>query len=246
MTLTTPSLETRISLLQDQIDALRAEIHHSEQAPARAQLRLRLTTLLESPSADKLHALGAINLARGEGHLGRPNNNDVPENMSFVIGMFLREIDTYLPTAMCSSSQWRPLIPLAIETNRDRDLHRLDTLLEWFWGTAVPRFALLDLGGSGDAWFKASTLRTRPAMRAACRVIYSHSTAMYSFDYALELSRRAHKCTYLGVIAHHSAYSTSALLGGVAAIMETAHRHGVQFEWDDLHPVHLYQQMLTA
>ena len=58
-----------------------------------------------------------------------------------------------MPAGLRNSAEWRELLPLAAGTGRACEQERLDLLLDWMWGTALPIMQpLADTKGLGALW----------------------------------------------------------------------------------------------
>ena len=113
--------------------------------------------------AESACSIAAINLA-----LTGELSDNIPDCMSPVIGRWIIHVQDAMPDAMRNSIQWKSLLPLAAGTGREHEQERIEVLLNWMWGTALPVLQpLADKQGFGSEWQHMCTQRAAEAAWAA-------------------------------------------------------------------------------
>lgn len=108
-------------------------------------------------------SVAAINLA-----LSGELTDDIPDCMSAVIGRWIIKIQDEMPFDVRNSAIWKKLLPLAAGTGREHELERLELIMDWMWGTALPLLQpVADEDNFGSAWLQMTTERTDTAAMAA-------------------------------------------------------------------------------
>jgi len=108
-------------------------------------------------------SLAAINLATS-GEL----TDKIPDCMSEVLGRAINSLQDAIHGDMRNSARYRAMLQRAPGTGRDKEQERLEVLLEWVWGTVLPKLQpMADNNGFGDKWRTMCEKRTFAAAEAA-------------------------------------------------------------------------------
>jgi hypothetical protein len=130
-------------------------------------------------------SIAAINLA-----LTGKLSDTIPDCMSPVVGRWIIVIQDAMPDDMRNSREWRELLPLAAGTGRLHEKERLDIILDWMWGTALPLVQpVADAHGFGVEWSRMCSERSAKA--AADAAAAADEAAAWAARAAQAAARRA-------------------------------------------------------
>lgn len=120
-------------------------------------------------SKERACSIAVINLA-----ISGELTDTIPDCMSKVLGKAIIPLQDGIPNDMRNSARYRAMLQRAPGTGRDKEEERLEVLMDWMWGTVLPKLQpYADDNGFGDEWHKVCDERTETAAEAAEAAIYT-------------------------------------------------------------------------
>jgi len=171
-------------------------------------------------------SLAAINLAM-TGVL----TDAIPDCMSPVLGMAIIRLQDAMPDEMRNSERYKQWLPNAAGTGRDLEDERLAVLMDWMWGTVLPKLQpLADEKGFGSEWSEMCEKRTPAAADAAADAAHASALAAAADAAASAVAYAAHA----SALAFHA--SATATASATAAANPSLF-------WQEVDPIGVLERM---
>mgnify|MGYP000403131696 CR=1 FL=1 len=168
-------------------------------------------------------SIAAINLA-----LSGELTDDIPACMSAVLGAATINLQDAMPHEMRNSKRYKDWLPTAAGTGRDHEEERLSILMDWTWGTVLPRLqGEADEHGVGTVWRRMCEERSYNAAVDAYEAAQD-AGAGFLADCANYISCAAlDEDTFYSVAAGYAAHTTACAVDADHAFWEAVDPIGV-------------------
>jgi len=140
-------------------------------------------------------SLAAINLA-----ISGELTDKIPDCMSEVLGKAIIVLQDSIPDDMRNSSRYRDMLITSPGTGRDKEEERLAVLMDWMWGTVLPKLQpIADNNGFGGEWQTMCEKRTYAAAYAAYAAAKAAVRVTYAAYHNASAAHAAHAAAYADV-----------------------------------------------
>ena len=183
-------------------------------------------------------SLAAINLAM-TGVL----TDDIPDCMSRVLGKAVISLQDAMPDEIRNSERYKQWLPNAAGTGRDLEDERLAVLLDWMWGTVLPKLQpLADKKGFGSEWSEMCEKRTFVAARAAARAA-ADALAFTLADAAADAAAYGAHAAHAADAADSAAYAATTYAAYATYAAAYASDADPSMFWRDIDPIGVLERM---
>ena len=188
-------------------------------------------------SEESACSIAAINLA-----ISGKMTDEIPDCMSEVIGCATITLQDAMPDDMRNSARYKAWLPTAVGTGRDREQERLKILMDWMWGTVLPRLqAFADEKGFGGEWRTMCDERTAGAADAAARAADAAFAATRAADAAVDAAARV-AADAADAVADAVAVAVAATRAADAADYAATRAVDAAF-WEKIDPIGVLERM---
>jgi hypothetical protein len=159
----------------------------------------------------------------------------VPDCMSLVLGRAVIGLQDAMPREMRNSPRYKALALDMPGTGRDREIERLEILMDWLFGTVLPESQpMADERGFGDEWRVMCSERTEAAAYAAAKGADAAAKGGYTANYAAKYAADA-----VASVADYSDHAAAL----AAAAADCAARAADPDFWPRVDPIGVLERM---